>query len=64
MAKERINRTFVSEHDIFLTKFDKKHPKKSASQQKEIDKHARIFALRDGKEKAPSFIKRLLRVFD
>lgn len=65
MAKQRIDRYFVSDHDIFLNKFDKDFPEKSASQLKEIKKHERIFALRDGEAvKRPSIFKRLLRVFD
>lgn len=38
---------YVSELDGFLNDFDKNHPKLSASQQKEMDKYKRIFALRD-----------------
>ena len=65
MSKQKIDRAFVSEHDIFLNKFDKNNPEKSASQLKEINKHKRIFALRDGdgKEKGASILKRLFRVF-
>jgi hypothetical protein len=64
MAKQKIDKAFVSEYDLFLATFDKKNPEKSASQQKEIDKYRPIFEARDGeiKPKRPSIIKRLLRV--
>jgi len=35
--------TYVSETDQFLQQFDKKHPRKSASQLQEIEKHRNIF---------------------
>lgn len=38
---------FVSQLDQFLKQFDKTHPKKSASQRKEIAKYERIYRLRD-----------------
>ena len=38
---------FVSELDQFLQEFDREHTVKSASQQKEINKHSRIAKLRD-----------------
>ena len=38
---------FVSELDAFLIAFDKANPKLSASQQKEKEKFARIYKLRD-----------------
>lgn len=38
---------YTSELDLFLTEFDKTHPKSSASQRKEKDKYARIYRLRD-----------------
>jgi len=38
---------FVSEIDQDLQKFDKEHPKRSLSQQKEQEKYARISYLRD-----------------
>lgn len=40
---------YVSKLDEFLAKFDKNHPKPSASQRKEIEKYNKIFDLRDGK---------------
>lgn len=42
-----LKRAFVSDIDEMLTEFDAKHPP-SASQQAEVAKHDRIFALRDG----------------
>lgn len=44
---EDLDRAYVSEYDTFLQAFDKTHPIKSASQQKEIDKHQRIAEKRD-----------------
>lgn len=38
---------YTSELDQFLAQYDKSHPKLSASQQKEIEKHNRIFEKRD-----------------
>ena len=65
LNKHKIDKAYVSEHDIFLHKFDKENPQNSKSQQIEIDKHQKIHALRDGTiEKAKSsFLKRVLRVF-
>ncbi len=48
MLKNWLNLNFfVSKLDQFLMQFDKTHPKKSASQRKEIEKYARIYRLRD-----------------
>lgn len=44
-----IDKSYVSEYDLFLYEFDKNNPKKSESQQKEIKKHQRIAELRDNK---------------
>lgn len=44
---EDLDKAYVSEYDAFLQAFDKKHPVKSASQQKEIAKHQRIAEQRD-----------------
>ena len=64
MNKFEIDKAFISEHDAFLHHFDKTHPQKSVSQQKEIAKHERIARLRDGEAVTPPpLIKRLLRVF-
>lgn len=38
---------YSSELDNFLSEFDKKHQKMSASQCKEKQKYARVYALRD-----------------
>lgn len=38
---------FISEIDRFINEFNKKSPKKSRSQQQEINKFKRIFYLRD-----------------
>lgn len=42
-----IKHNFVSSLDIFLTRFNKKHPQKSASQLYEINKFKRIDLLHD-----------------
>lgn len=42
----RIYKNYVSEIDKFINEFDKTHPK-SESQLAEIQKHQRVFALRD-----------------
>ncbi len=47
MSKQPILTNYVSEMDSFLQEFDKKHPKPSASQEKEIVKYRRIYRLRD-----------------
>ena len=47
MKKQKIDKSFISDIDIFLNKFDQTHPEKSESQKKEIEKHERIFKLRD-----------------
>jgi hypothetical protein len=44
--KQDINKAYVSPYDEFFYKFDATHDK-TASQLKEIQKHQRIFALRD-----------------
>ncbi len=38
---------YVSDIDLFLQDYDKKHPELSQSQQKEIAKSQRIYLLRD-----------------
>ncbi|MGE3920416.1 MAG: CBU_0585 family protein [Gammaproteobacteria bacterium] len=43
----KISRNYISKIDKFLKEFDVTHPKKSASQNKEIKKYQRIFKLRD-----------------
>ncbi len=65
MKKNTLDKSYVSEHDIFLTQFDKDHPDLSLSQLKEIKKHQRIAALRDGAQdtKPAGIFKRLFRVF-
>ncbi len=47
----RVDKRYVSETDRFLSKLDREIPL-SASQCKEIQKHARIFKLRDRAEKS------------
>lgn len=47
MYSKEIQKHYVSEIDIFLQEFDKKHPTLSASQKKEIAKHDRVYRLRD-----------------
>ncbi len=44
---EDLDKAYVSEYDTFLQAFDKKHPLKSLSQQKEIEKNGRIAEKRD-----------------
>jgi|EndMetStandDraft_2_1072991.scaffolds.fasta_scaffold463213_2 hypothetical protein len=41
------DRDFVSDIDKFLTAFDKQHPKKSASQAKEIKQYQTLMTKRD-----------------
>jgi hypothetical protein len=52
-SKFDINKSFVSIYDKFLKQFDQSHTL-SASQVKEIEKHARIEKLRDNKSTTPS----------
>lgn len=47
MSKRRLDRSYVSEVDKFLSDFDAEHSIKTPAQQREIDKHARIAKLRD-----------------
>lgn len=65
LNKQSIDKAYISEHDVFLHKFDKENPERSASQQKEINKHQKIHALRDGNAVPAhaSFLKRIFRVF-
>jgi len=42
-----LKRKYVSDIGKFLADFDASHPNKSAAQQEEIAKHARIARLRD-----------------
>lgn len=41
------NRDFVSNIDKFLTDFDKRHPEKSTSQEKEIEQYQALMTKRD-----------------
>ena len=50
MSSNKIIKDYVSEIDKFLQTFDRQHPEKSLSQQKEIAKHKRIQQLRDHAE--------------
>lgn len=47
MNKFNIDKHFVSEYDIYMHDFDKKHARKSESQLREIKKFNRIAELRD-----------------
>lgn len=47
MAKQRVDKSFVSELDQFIQQFDLDHPEKSDSQIADIKKHQRISQLRD-----------------
>jgi hypothetical protein len=44
---EDIDKSYVSEYDIFLRAFDKAHPVKSSSQKAEIMKHQHLAEKRD-----------------
>jgi hypothetical protein len=52
MNSQDINKEYISPYDIFLRKFDLSH-ELSASQLREIKKHARIAHLRDNVELNP-----------
>lgn len=45
----KADKKYISETDTFLAQFDKKHPNKSASQQKEIENYQTVFHQRDTK---------------
>lgn len=47
MAKQRIDKSFVSELDQFIQQFDLDHPEKSTSQIADIRKSSRVAKLRD-----------------
>jgi len=47
MSSNKIETRYVSPIDQFLQAFDRQHPEKSLSQQKEIAKAQRITRLRD-----------------
>ncbi|HHF7365719.1 MULTISPECIES: CBU_0585 family protein [Legionella] len=49
MSSDDIDKAYVSPYDKFLFEFDATHDK-SASQIKEINKHKRIFLMRDNKD--------------
>lgn len=40
-------KNYISDEDVFLREFDRDHPERSVSIQKEIAKHQRIQQLRD-----------------
>lgn len=44
---KKIDKSYVSPLDEFMAEYDKQHPKKSVSQEKEIKKAARVARLRD-----------------
>lgn len=44
---KKINTSYVSPLDEFMAEFNRQHPEKSASQEKEIKKYNRISRLRD-----------------
>lgn len=46
MSNEGLDKAYVSPYDKFLYEFDATH-KKTASQIREIEKHQRIFLMRD-----------------
>jgi len=47
---EHKNKSYVSEMDKFLMKYDKQNPQRSPSQKKEVEKHRDIFN-RSGEER-------------
>ncbi|QMT61248.1 MULTISPECIES: CBU_0585 family protein [unclassified Legionella] len=49
MNSDDIDKAYVSPYDKFFFEFDATH-NKSASQVKEINKHKRIFMMRDNKD--------------
>lgn len=49
MNSDDIDKAYVSPYDKFMFEFDATH-NKSASQMKEINKHKRIFLMRDNKD--------------
>lgn len=55
MTKKKRNpdRNFISEIDRFLTTFDKRHPERSASQEKDIEKYQVLIMQRDTKTNNP-----------
>lgn len=64
MNSNKIDKAYISEHDLMFHEFDKNNPIKSSSQQREIEKHARIASLRDGQSTPKaSFVRKFLRVF-
>lgn len=52
MSSNKIETRYVSPIDQFLQGFDRQHPEKSLSQQKEIAKAQRITRLRDCPDEA------------
>ena len=52
MSSNKVISNYVSEIDRFLQDYDKKHPKLSKSQQKEIAKLQRVYRLRDDASQA------------
>lgn len=57
MGTQKILTRYVSEIDQFLQQFDKQHPEKTLSQQKEIAKHQRVYSLRDNPDRFETPIK-------
>ena len=47
MSNKSMQKKYTSDIDKLLQSFDKEHPEKSESQQKEIEKYDRIYKLRD-----------------
>lgn len=47
---KKIDKSYVSPLDIFLSEYDIQHPEKSASQKREIEKARRIARLRGGED--------------
>ncbi len=66
--KQKIDKAYISEHDIFLHQFDKAN-EQSPSQKKEAAKFKKIHMLRDRQSTAKkqgiivTILSRLLRVF-
>ena len=50
MSPFNLDKKYISDITKFFNEFEQQHPKKSESQQREIDKYARIAKLRDDAE--------------
>ncbi len=60
MSQNKIQTNYVSEIDQFIQEFDRTHPDKSLSQQKEIAKSQRVYRLRDNAKPAQAKVPKEL----